>query len=210
MQTNDAGVALIKEFEGFVPNWYPDPAHGWKVPTCCYGHTDAAGAPKYADTKEKQFTEPEGHEILCRDLGQYERAVEAAVTVPLNENQFSALVSFTFNLGAGNLRSSTLLKKLNAGDYAGAAAQFSRWNKAGGKALAGLTRRRKAERALFQAPAAAPDPGLDPRSELQTILHRLGLYTSAIDGIWGAKSQAALQSFHDIAADVAALQTQLE
>ena len=77
-----------------------------------------------------------------------------AVKVPLNPNQFGALTSFTYNLGAGNLRSSTLLRKLNAGDYAGAAAEFARWNKAGGKVLKGLTRRRAAERALFEKPAA--------------------------------------------------------
>ena len=69
--------------------------------------------------------------------------------MPVTQNQFDALVSFTYNLGAGNLRSSTLLKKLNAGDYAGAADEFPKWNKAGGKELAGLTRRRNAERDLF-------------------------------------------------------------
>jgi len=71
----------------------------------------------------------------------------------VNDNEFSALLSFTFNLGIGNLRSSTLLKLLNAGDRAGAADQFPRWNRAGGRELLGLTRRRAAERALFLQPA---------------------------------------------------------
>lgn len=154
MAVNDATIRLITEFEGFVPNWYPDSAHGWKVPTCCYGHTDAAGEPKYAATKDKKFTKQEGMEILRRDLGQYENAVHRAVKVPLNANQFGALVSFTYNLGEGNLAKSTLVKKLNAGDYEGASREFSKWNKAGGKVLAGLTRRREAERQLFVAPGA--------------------------------------------------------
>lgn len=147
MKTNDAGIALIKEFEGLRLEAYPDPAHGWNVPTIGYGHTSAAGEPKV--TRGMKITAAEADAILRRDLGQYERSVSEAVKVPLNENQFSALVSFTFNLGAGNLRKSTLLKKLNAGDYAGAADQFRHWNKAGGKTLAGLTRRRAAERDLF-------------------------------------------------------------
>src|SRR5690606_41707129 len=108
----------------------------------CYGHTDSAGDPKYVVTFNKTFTKAEGEEILRRDLGQYESAVSNAVKVPLNDNQFSALVSFTYNLGAGNLRASTLLRKLNAGDYQGAADQFLVWTKAGGKAVQGLVKRR--------------------------------------------------------------------
>lgn len=204
MQTNDAGLALIKQSEGFMSRWYPDPAHGWAVPTIGYGHTDAAGAPKFASDKDLALTEAEATAILQRDLAKYEADVRRLVKVPLNENQFSALVSFTYNLGAGNLGSSTLLRKLNAGDYAGAAAEFGRWNKAGGKALAGLTKRRAAERALFETPAAAPTP--DPLTEIQTILHRLGLYTGKVDGIDGPRTQAAITAFNAIAAEVAALQ----
>lgn len=205
MHINNAGLALIKEFEGFVDRWYRDPVDIW---TCCYGHTDAAGEPKYSATKGKRFTEAEGEEILRRDLGQYEQAVLRAVKVPLNENQFSALTSFTYNLGPVNLGTSTLLRKLNAGDYEGAAAEFPKWNKAGGKALAGLTRRRAAERALFEAPAA--ELSSDPLTEIQTILHRLGLYTGKVDGIDGPRTQAAITAFNAIAADVAALIPQME
>lgn len=152
MKTNDAGVALIKEFEGLRLESYPDPAHGWDVPTIGYGHTSAAGTPKV--TRGMKITAAEADTILRRDLGQYENAVKEAVKVPLNENQFAALVSFTFNLGPGNLRKSTLLQKLNSRDYAGAAKQFPKWNRAGGKVLPGLTRRREAERTLFLKPAA--------------------------------------------------------
>jgi len=155
---NDATLKLITEFEGFVPNWYPDSAHGWKVPTVAYGHTDAAGDPKYAATKNKTFTVAEGLEMLRHDLGQYEASVKKYVKVPLNDNQLGALVSFTYNLGAANLASSTLVRKLNAGDYDGAAAEFARWNRANGKIMAGLTRRRLAEASLFKTPTNARQP----------------------------------------------------
>lgn len=163
---NADSLKLITEFEGFVPNWYPDPAHGWKVPTCCYGHTDAAGAPKYADDKARIFTKTEGMEILRRDLVQYEDAVKRVVKVQLNENQIGALTSFTFNLGAGNLEKSTLVKKINAGDMAGASKEFSRWNKAAGKVLPGLTRRRAAEAALFMKQPANKPVILEPAPHL--------------------------------------------
>lgn len=154
MAVNSTTLALIREYEGFVDHWYPDPAHGWKVPTCCIGHTDAAGDPKYAETKAKKFTEAEGRAILAKDLAAVEAQIRGAVSVPLNENQFGALVSFTYNLGAGNLAGSTLLKKLNNGDYAGAAAEFGKWVNANGQKLDGLVKRRAAERALFLSPAA--------------------------------------------------------
>jgi GH24 family phage-related lysozyme (muramidase) len=87
--------------------------------------------------------------LLRGDVLDTCRDVEALVDVPLGDNQFAALVSFTFNLGRGSLAKSMLLKKLNAGDYAGASAEFQRWNKAGGKVLDGLVRRRTAEAELF-------------------------------------------------------------
>ena len=87
--------------------------------------------------------------ILKDDLKTYENYVNKYVKVKLNQNQFDALVSFTFNCGGGALKSSTLLKKLNKGDYTGAANELLRWNKANGKILAGLTRRRQSEKALF-------------------------------------------------------------
>lgn len=160
MAVNAAALALIKSAEGFVDHWYPDPAHGWKVPTCCYGHTDAAGDPKYAATKGKRFTEAEASAILLNDLERYEQDVRELVTVPLNENQHGALTSFDYNLGRGNLAKSTLLKKLNRGDYDGAAKEFGKWVNAAGKPLPGLVKRREAERLLFLKPMAA---GAAPR-----------------------------------------------
>ncbi|MNQ87056.1 Lysozyme RrrD [compost metagenome] len=80
---------------------------------------------------------------------QYEKGVEQSVVVLFTQEQFDALVSFTYNLGINALKGSTLLRKLNSGDYEGAADEFLKWNKAGGKILSGLTRRREAERMLF-------------------------------------------------------------
>lgn len=159
MRTSDAGIALIKAHEGLRLEAYPDPAKGWSVPTVGYGHTSAAGPPTV--TRGMKITEAGADAILRADLQKFERAVTSAVHVPLTQQQFDALVSFTFNLGPGNLRSSTLLRKLNALDYQGAADEFGKWNKAGGRVLAGLTKRRAAERALFLSggdPTDLPPP----------------------------------------------------
>lgn len=157
MTINAAALDLIKEAEGWVNHWYLDPAG---VYTVCYGHTDRAGAPFHSATKDRSFSQAEGEAILQDDLLGAEASVLSLVKVPLNENQYGALVSFTYNLGAGNLSSSTLLKKLNAGNYHGAAAEFAKWTLAGGKSLPGLVRRRAAEASLFLAPVknAAPAP----------------------------------------------------
>jgi len=157
MTVNAATLDLITNAEGLRLEAYPDPAHGWSVPTIGVGHTSAAGPPKV--TKGMKITRAEAMEILSRDLAAVEKDVLSVVKVPLNDNQFGALVSFTFNVGGGNLRSSTLLKKLNAKDYAGAADEFGRWVYANGTKLAGLVTRRKNERALFLTPSkAAPVP----------------------------------------------------
>lgn len=156
MDLNDATMTLIESFEGFEPKWYLDPVG---IRTIGYGHTDAAGDPKYARSKTLTLTRPEARALLKRDLKQYADAVAAAVKVPLNVNQFGALVSWTYNVGPGAMKGSSLIKKLNAGDYAAVPRELMRWNKAKGKVLKGLTRRRDAEAALFaQKPASAPKP----------------------------------------------------
>jgi lysozyme len=132
------------------------------------------GAPKFAATKTKKFTKAEARLILERDLAQYAAVVKKSVSVPINENQYGALVSFTYNLGPSNFLKSTLLKKLNNGDYEGAAAEFKRWNRAGGQILKGLTRRRAAEAALFLSGATTPatpeTPAREPRNWLAVII----------------------------------------
>lgn len=144
MQTSEKGIALIKEFEGCKLTAYQDSVGVW---TIGYGWTQPVdGKPIRAGMTIKQET---AERLLKTGLVSYESDVSRLVKVGLTQGQFDALVSFTYNLGARSLSTSTLLRKLNAGDYAGASDEFLRWNKAGGKVLNGLTRRREAERALF-------------------------------------------------------------
>ncbi|RAZ68044.1 lysozyme [Enterobacter cloacae] len=144
MQTSDKGISLIKQFEGCKLTAYQDSVGVW---TIGYGWTQPVdGKPIRAGMTIKQET---AERLLKTGLVSYESDVYRLVKVGLTQGQFDALVSFTYNLGARSLSTSTLLRKLNAGDYAGAANEFQRWNKAGGKVLNGLSRRREAERALF-------------------------------------------------------------
>ncbi|MEO1401220.1 MAG: lysozyme [Cyanobacteria bacterium J06635_1] len=138
-RTNANGLQLIKSFEGLRLEAYQDAVGVW---TIGYGTTRNV-------TPGMKISQDKAEEFLRDDLDRFEKAVNEAITVPINDNQFSALVAFTYNVGSGALRSSTLRKKLNQGDTHGAADEFLRWNKAGGRVLAGLTRRRRAERALF-------------------------------------------------------------
>lgn len=147
MKVSDAGRKAIAAHEGVRLKAYPDPATGGEPWTIGVGHTSAAGPPKV--TKGMTITAEECDEILSRDLATFEKAVLKVVTAPLTQNQFDALVSLAFNIGAGNLSKSTLVKKLNARDYRGAADQFTVWNKAAGKVMKGLVNRRADERALF-------------------------------------------------------------
>ena len=132
-------VPIIKEFEGCKLKAYLCPAGVW---TIGYGHTDGV---KEGD----EITQQEADRLLADDVHSFSAGVQRLVTSDINRNQLGALTSFAFNVGLGNLRHSTLLRLVNKGDFVGAANQFPRWNKAGGKVLAGLTRRREAERQLF-------------------------------------------------------------
>jgi lysozyme len=141
MKTGNKGIELIKHFEGCELEAYKCPAGVW---TIGYGHIKGV-------KEGMKITEMQAEEMLKSELHEYEGYINDYVTVPLNQNQFDAMVSWVYNLGGGNLRASTLLKVLNAGDYDGVPAQMMRWNKAGGKVLEGLTRRRQAEADLFVA-----------------------------------------------------------
>lgn len=148
MKTGLNGLNLIKEKEGLRLKPYLCSAG---VATIGYGSTMYADGRKVT-LKDAAISEKQALELLANTLGKYEKAINDYVKVQLTQNEFDALVSFTYNLGAGNLLSSTLLKKINAGDKAGAANQFDAWNKAGGKVLEGLVKRRAAEKALFLKP----------------------------------------------------------
>ena len=145
---NPAGLKLIETFEGCVLKPYLDSV---KIPTIGIGTT------VYPDGKKVTMNDPpitkdQAYVYLIDHLSKDCEAVEKMLKVSVNYNQFAALVSFAYNVGRGALQNSTLLKLLNSGNTAKAADEFLRWNKAGGVVLAGLTRRREAERALFLQP----------------------------------------------------------
>lgn len=145
MKTSKPGINLIKEFEGVRLKSYKCPAGVW---TLGVGHTSAAGPPAVKPGME--ITNAQAMKILANDLVKFENGVDSLVKVPLKQNQFDALVSFAFNVGLGALGKSTLLKKLNAGQYDAVPAELMKWTKAGGKELPGLVRRRRAEAALWR------------------------------------------------------------
>jgi lysozyme len=140
-------IELIKKYEGFRSKPYLCSAG---VATIGYGSTYYKDGRKVS-LKDKLISEAEASELLeyiaNRDFGS---KINILVNVELGQNMFDALVSFAYNVGIGNLKSSTLLKKINVLDFTGAAQEFMKWNKAGGKVLAGLTKRRAEEKALFE------------------------------------------------------------
>jgi lysozyme len=140
---SENGVALTMRFEGCDLESYPDPGTRAEPFTIGYGH------------KGMKITQAQADAWLRSDLAKAAACVNANVKVPLTQNQFDALADFCFNVGAGNFVASTLLRLLNAGNYAGASVQFDRWNLAAGRVLPGLVKRRIAERQLFMKPDAA-------------------------------------------------------
>lgn len=142
MKLSKAGLELIKHFEGCKLTAYRCPAG---VLTIGYGSTGVHVKPGMT------ISQQEAEQMLLGDLARFVVGVSEVVRADMTQGQFDALVSFAFNLGLGALRGSTLLAKFKAGDVAGAAKEFHRWNRAGGKVLDGLTKRREAERALFLA-----------------------------------------------------------
>ena len=141
MTYSEEGLQLTEKFEGLRLTAYKDSVG---VPTIGYGHTRGVAM-------GMTCTQEQAEQWLQEDVQIAVDAVNRLVTVELTQNQFDALVDFTFNLGVGSLQRSTLLKLLNAGNYSGAAGEFAKWNKAGGQVLAGLTKRRQAERDLFNS-----------------------------------------------------------
>lgn len=142
MNISTIGLGLLQEFEGCKLKAYPDPGTGGKPWTIGVGHTK--------DVQEgDEITEAQAMDLLREDIQWVEKAIDKHVPGKLTQNQYDALCCFIFNVGEFAFASSTLLKKLNAGDFKGAAAEFLRWDKAAGKTLPGLTRRRIAEAALF-------------------------------------------------------------
>ena len=150
MKIGDKGMALLREYEGY---------HTRQPDGSCLAYLDRLAKPNvwtigYGLTEGvhegMRLTAEDAEACLRKELAGHEAAVTRLVTVDLNQHQFDALVSFSYNVGSGALGRSTLLKRLNAGDIEGAAREFHRWNKAGGRVLEGLVRRRAAEAELYQ------------------------------------------------------------
>jgi len=163
-----AGANLIHHFEGCLQK---DGKHykAYKCPagvlTIGHGHTNHHGRKFDAATR---WSREECDAAFMEDMQGFEKAVRRLVTVPLTAHQYDALVSFTYNVGEGNLAKSTLLKCVNRGDHQQAAKEFARWNKGGGKVLAGLTRRRASEALLYQG---IPDEDYDGKADPKPPVH---------------------------------------
>ena len=147
MHINERGIEIVKSFEGISLKPYLCPANVWTVG---YGATRSSTRGP-VDPDMGVISEAEAEGLLIRDLESSEGWVLRLVKKALTDNQFSALTSFTFNVGCGALQRSTLRMKFNRGEYLGAADEFPKWRRAGGRILARLVRRRVAERMLFLA-----------------------------------------------------------
>ena len=199
MKTSEKGLAMIESFEGCLLKASNKLDGVW---TIGYGQTGRYYSKRVR--KGMTTTKALAHAWL-RDhsIKTYEDEVTQAVKVPLNQNQFDALVSFTYNVGVGALKQSTALRKLNAGD-AGAADALTMWTKCRRKVLAGLVRRRKEERALFLTPVTQPQTGNtdllrkgDKGDDVKLLQHRLNILGSQLaeDGIWGVQTDSAVRGY---------------
>jgi lysozyme len=150
MRINQAGIQLIKDFEGLRLKPYLDVVG---IATIGIGVTTYEDGRKVS-IKDPSITEERAIELLQHHIQLYEKQVSTVVKTALNENEFAALVSLCYNIGPGAFAKSTLVKLLNLNKKADAALEFLKWNKAGGKEVKGLTRRREAEKALFLTPVA--------------------------------------------------------
>jgi lysozyme len=157
---NAATIALVKEFEGLRLNAYQDAVGVW---TIGYGTTGMAGV-GISPLAGMKISETDAEMYLRRGLEKFAADIRPAITAPINDNEFGAFLSLAYNIGPGAFRRSSALRKFNAGDKAGAANAILLWNKAGGKVLRGLVRRREAERALFLT-RPAPHVNETPKSE---------------------------------------------
>ena len=188
MHLSDSGVNLIKAFEGLRLSAYQDSGGVW---TIGYGHTGSV-------QPGERITQGQAEELLRKDTGWAQDAVRQQVHVPLTQRQFDALTSFTFNLGAGALQGSTLLSKLNAGDYAGAQAEFGRFVHAGGRVLQGLVRRRAAEADLFGSDAPSGTAAGAPGSSTTPSDSNAGKASNISNGGDGSRGTRATGGEHTV------------
>jgi lysozyme len=197
MKVNENGIALICEFEGCRTQAYQDPVGVW---TIGYGHTSMAGSPEV--TSGLAISGEEARTILCRDLEVFSSRVRASIRTLLNDNQFSALVSFAFNVGLGNFRESSVLTAVNSGDFGSVPLRLALWVKAGGTILPGLIRRRAAEGALFIQPDACAVASMSTQAQgdsppLSEVGSQVASSGQPVEPVLGKRFQ---QSYINIAA----------
>lgn len=199
MKINARGLKLIRRFEGFRAAAYRDAVGVW---TIGYGHTSRAGAPRVGPGMK--ITRAQGEKILARDVEKFAAQIRPLIKVPLNENQFSALVSFAYNVGVGGFRGSSVLRVVNRRRFDLVPQRLSLWVKAGGRVLPGLVRRRAAEGVLFSRPAGRqhpttntapvePTPGKSPHKSTTNIATLMGALAGLISAVAnGLKENASL------------------
>lgn len=192
MKTSKNGLDLIKQFEGCRLKAYRCPAG---VLTIGYGHTQGV-------YDGQIITNSQANDYLRSDIDKFEKSVNDLVKVNVTQNMFDALVSFTYNLGAGALKTSTLLKYLNCEEYEKASLEFAKWNKAGGKVLSGLVKRRSLEKKLFIADMyLKPKKKVNkqsPKLEIMWLQIKLNEKINAgliVDGVFGEKTRQALLKY---------------
>ena len=175
MRMTEEGLEFIRRFEGLRTDAYRDAVGVW---TIGFGHTSMAGLPEV--TPGLRITREEANAILARDVEKFAAGVRDAVTVPLNDTQFSALVSFAYNVGLGALRTSSVLKAVNAGDFAEVPRRLNLWVKAGGRTLPGLVKRRAAEGAFFASDVSMPVAPLPSRTNDMTLWRVIAAVLAAL------------------------------
>ncbi len=202
---NAAGLAIIKRNEGCVLHAYPDPATGGDPWTIGYGHTGPEVRPGL------EINQAGAEQLLRQDLAKFEAGVLAYLGgAPATDNQFAAMVSLAYNIGLGHFLTSTVLRLHKAGDYQGAADAFAMWNKAGGRVLKGLTRRRAEEAKLYltggvSPPGPTPEPPeptedddtLDQALIAQAAITRIiqAELDLPVDGDYGPATRAAVRAY---------------
>lgn len=203
MKTSNEGAQFIRDAEGMCLKAYKCSAGKWTIGV---GHTSAAGIPTV--TEGMVITEREAIEILKSDLRRFELVIDKAVKVKLSQSQFDALVSFVFNIGAGAFLKSTLLKKLNNGDYDSVPLELARWNKVNGKVSRGLTNRRAKESALWASDAWESDdtPNIhqeEIKRDVPTIVNAENV--AAVTAVTSAVTSTNMDSSNPIMWAIAAL-----
>ena len=176
MQMTEEGLALIRRFEGFRAEAYRCPAGVW---TIGYGHTSQAGPPKVK--AGMVVSEAEARAILATDAAMFAKGVRQALTREVSPEQFSALVSFAFNVGIGAFRRSSVLKAVNDGRFRSVPERLKLWVKADGRRLEGLVRRRAAEAELFAMVLAAP-PAVQAGGVTGLLMAILRFFTGTREG----------------------------